>query len=96
MYIYNHGGGRSEPYGPHPHHMARQCSLSHEGMPQLRDQPDNTGAGSIICTVMVDSLGDEVCTCYLVQGTDLTMGPSTVCYTGVQRGLTKGKEPTHK
>ena len=48
--------------------MARQCSLRHEGMPQLRDQTGNTGTGSIISTAMVDSLGDVVCTCYLVRG----------------------------
>ena len=82
MYIHNHAGGRNEPYCPHPQHMAGQCSLSHKGIPQLRDRPDNTGTGSVICTAMVDSLADWVCTCYLVQGTDLTMGLSTVCYTG--------------
>ena len=81
MYINNHAGGRSEPYGPCPQHMTRQCSLSCEGMPQLRDWTDNTGTRSIMSTAMVDSLGDWVCTCYLVWGTDLTMGPSTVCYT---------------
>ena len=32
---------------------------------------------------MVDSLGDGVCTCYLVWGTNLTIGLSTVCYTGI-------------
>ena len=55
-------------HGPHPQHTARQCSLSHKGMPQLRDQPDISGTGSIICTAVVDSLGDGVCTCYLVRG----------------------------
>ena len=37
MCIHNYSGGRSEPYGPHPQHMARQCSLSSKGMLQLRD-----------------------------------------------------------
>ena len=61
--------------------MARQCSMSHKGMPQLRDQPDYTGTRSIICTAMVDSLGDGVCTWYTFWGTNLTMGLNTVYYT---------------
>ena len=83
MYIQNHAGGRSEPYGPHPQHMARQCTLSHERMPKLRDQTDDTRTRSVISTAMVDSLGDGVCTCYIVWGTDLAMGLSTVCYNGM-------------